>query len=240
MRMLALVRIANAPITLWLLSAVGIGIFTTAYGARNQCISDAKEIMADYPNVVLEWSARLQPLSPMLDIQSIGDEATLIEKIQKFSALNAFKGFTMYELLSKLRKDRDEIDFSALKQAPSEELKMPDVIKDLALGQEASQFLATAIKYDSRLSPDLSEGMVAAMYYISFPDTTLPDLRTAVMNAIVLSVNENFRLAGMRLAPNCSYYRVFSRMLSGEAAPLVFATPRVAAVSTPTPKTQIN
>lgn len=233
------IRTINAPATLWLLSAVGISIFSTGYTARNQCLVDAKQIIADYPDVLVEWGTRLQPLAPILDMQSMQDVVALVQKTQKQNALSEFRDSTTYDVLRRLRKDRDEIDFSAMGENFNDPLKVPEGFQDLEIARQASQAFPVIV-YDNRLSPEVSEGMVVAMFSFAYPDSILPDVRTALTNLINLLLKENFRLARANFYPNCSYYAVFAQLLTGKRAPLVLATPKVTGATTQTPKPPAN
>jgi hypothetical protein len=233
------IRTINAPATLWLLSAFGISIFSTGYTARNQCMTDAKQIIADYPDVLVEWGARLQPLTPILDMQSMQEAVALVQKTQKQSALSAFRDFTTYDVLRRLRKDRDAIDFSAMGENFNDPLKIPEGLQDLEIARQAAQAFPV-ITYDNRLSPEISEGMVIGLLSVTYPDSVLPDLRTALLNLTHLLLKENFRLYRAEYYPNCSYVTVFRQMLTGRQAPLVVATPKVTGATTQTPKPQAN
>jgi hypothetical protein len=219
--------VLNAPITLWLLSAIGVGIFSSAYSGRTTCLADAKQVEADYQASVLEMSSRFGALRPVVSFTSPADAQSFLVNPPKASASNQFKELTTYDVLTKLLAARDQIRFPP----DLRDLTKPiDVSGYPALqGLPEMKLMSSALNYDKSLQPGEALGTAVAVASSPppIPDvSTLKFVQTALLDAVIVNVNEALRLQEIEMRPNCSYPTIVKQLYSDKPDAIVVAVKR--------------
>jgi hypothetical protein len=218
----AVLRALNAPLTLWLLSAIGIGIFSSAYSSRNQCLADARRVMDDYDAAGLEWEVRVQALVPIMAADTPASANAIIAKARNVSATRQFKDASAYDVVMTLDRARHQIAF------PESDARLVGAIDVTAVPFLKSVLLKSGVdllKYDDSISPDEALGMSAGIASSSLPDDAdfLATIKAALRNTVIVSTNMMLRDRKYDIRPNCSYATVLRQLFTGEQQPVLKA-----------------
>lgn len=201
-----ILKILNAPITIWLLSAVVIGLFGAMYDDVRRCRAESQSAATSYHRLGAEIANRRSALHRAIKSASSISDLRNADIIRDNSARYTFLEFKERHLA--------ELEHEYV-QVGRKLLRFPDIV--MALTRE--RFKRANALWDASGKPERPSPLIEIdldrLELTKLTDDDLPALRKMVKESEQTIQSAYLETLGNYVVPNCGYHTAFLRVLTG-------------------------